>query len=323
LFKSAMAFRNALLPLGSLIQQQLGRYYLQSPVPVIGAVGAACSSPISHFARPSISFQTRSLVSLSVDDSSGIGTMTMSSPPVNSITLEFMESFITTLDSAQKNPACKGIILTSGVPGVFSAGLDILTMYNPDEEKARLFWYTFQRLWMDLYLNPLPTVAAINGAAPAGGTILACSCDYRVMNNNAKLKMGLNETLLGIVAPWWTIKMFVATVGQREAERALALSRLYTPSEALEVGLIDEAVEASQVLAMAEAELKKWVNIDAGARLDTKKLLRGPLVEELLNYDRENDIDAFLDCITKPHTQKVMGAYLAQLQSKAKAKKPA
>jgi len=232
-----------------------------------------------------------------------------------------MESFITALDSAQQDPACKGIVLTSGVPRVFSGGLDILSMYKPDEEKARLFWYTFQRLWMDLYLSPKPTVAAINGAAPAGGTILACSCDYRVMDNNEKLPMGLNETLLGIVAPWWTVKMFVATVGQREAEKSLALGKLYSPSEALGVGLIDEAVESSQVRAAAEAELKKWMKIDAGARFATKKLLRDPLVEELLNFDRENDIDMFIGVITKPHTQKVMGAYLAQMQAKGKAKR--
>jgi len=258
------------------------------------------------------------MITLSVDDSSGIGTMTMGSPPVNSITLDFMESFITTLDEATKNPACKGLILTSGVPRVFSGGLDILTMYNPEIDKARLFWYTFQRLWMDLYLSPIPTVAALNGAAPAGGTILACACDYRVMDNNEKLRMGLNETLLGIVAPWWTVKMFVATVGQREAEKSLALGKLYSPSEALSVGLIDEAVESSAVTATAEAELKKWMAINPEARFATKKLLREDLVNELLEYDREKDIDLFIDVISAPNTQKVMGHYLAQLQGKAK-----
>jgi len=274
---------------------------------------AATTSISRHFIQP-----RRSMISVAVDETSGIGTVTMSSPPVNSISLEFMESFISNLDEAVKNPACKGLILTSGVPRVFSGGLDITTMYNPVEEKARLFWYTFQRLWMDLYLSPIPTVAAINGAAPAGGTILACACDYRVMDNNPKLRMGLNETLLGIVAPWWTVKMFVATVGQREAERALGLGKLYSPAEALAVGLVDEAVESSAVTATAEAELKKWIGINAGARFATKKLLREALVEELLDFDRERDIDLFINVISSPKTQKVMGAYLAQLGQKAK-----
>lgn len=308
-----MAFRNTLRPLGSLFKQQ------SRPGALISAQFSALGASSSRLA-PILTLQSRSLVSLAVDETSGIGTITMGSPPVNSITVEFMESFISELDSAHNNPACKGLILTSGVPRVFSGGLDILTMYKPDVDKARRFWYTFQRLWMDLYLSRLPTVAAINGAAPAGGTILACACDYRIMDNNEKLRMGLNETLLGIVAPWWTIKMFVATVGHREAEKALALGRLFSPSEALGVGLIDEAVESARVGAATEAELNKWMTIDAGARFETKKLLRNPLVEELLNFDRENDIDLFLSVISKPHTQKVMGAYLAQLQGKAKKK---
>ena len=60
--------------------------------------------------------------------------------------------------------------------------------------------------------------------------------------------------------------MFTATVGQRESERALALGHLYSPAEALKVGLIDEAVAGDKVLEVAEAQLKKWMIIDAGAR---------------------------------------------------------
>jgi len=278
-------------------------------------------NPMSMASRISlVQCQTKSLVTLSVDSNTGIGTMSMASPPVNSITLEFMEKFINVLDEAHKNPDCKGLILTSSIPKVFSAGLDILTMYNPDVEKARTFWFTFQRLWMDLYLSRLPVIAAINGAAPAGGTIMACACDYRVMEDNPKLRMGLNETLLGIVAPWWAVKMFVATVGHREAERALALGHLYSPAEAKGVGLLDATVPAADVAINAETQLKAWMAINATARFETKKLLREPLVEDLVNFGREKDIDLFIEVITKPETQKVMAMYLAKLQG-AKNKK--
>lgn len=263
---------------------------------------------------------SNSLVTLTVDDTTGIGTMAMCSPPVNSITLDFMEKFIQTLAEADQNPNCKGLILTSSLPKVFSAGLDILTMYNPNEEKCRTFWFTFQQLWMNLYLSRLPVVAALNGAAPAGGTILACASDYRVMDNNEKLKMGLNETLLGIVAPWWVIKSFVKTVGHREAEKSLALGKLYSPSEALGVGLVDETVASEEVIPVAEKQLKKWLAIDAKARAATKQWLRQDLVEELVSFDREKDINLFIQTISQPQTQKVMGQYLASLQAKSRAK---
>ena len=69
--------------------------------------------------------------------------------------------------------------------------------------------------------------------------------------------------------------------------------------------------------------MKQWININAEARFATKKLLREALVEELLGFDREKDIDMFIGVISAPKTQKVMGHYLAQLQAQAKAKKKA
>ena len=58
-------------------------------------------------------------------------------------------------------------------------------------------------MWLSLYTAPLPVIAAINGAAPAGGCLMAMSCDYRIMAQHPKFNIGLNETLLGIVAPTW------------------------------------------------------------------------------------------------------------------------
>lgn len=43
----------------------------------------------------------------------------------------------------------------------------------------------------------------LQGVSPAGGCLLSLSCDYRVLANNPKYAIGLNETLLGIIAPFW------------------------------------------------------------------------------------------------------------------------
>lgn len=44
---------------------------------------------------------------------------------------------------------------------------------------------------------------SLQGASPAGGCLISLSCDYRVLADNPKCVIGLNETLLGIVAPFW------------------------------------------------------------------------------------------------------------------------
>lgn len=44
---------------------------------------------------------------------------------------------------------------------------------------------------------------SLQGACPAGGCLISLTCDYRVLADNPKYVIGLNETLLGIVAPFW------------------------------------------------------------------------------------------------------------------------
>lgn len=88
-----------------------------------------------------------------------------------------------------------------------------MEMYKPDPEKVKLFWSTLQEVWLQLYGSAYPTAAAIHGHSPAGGCLMALSCEYRVMC--PKLTIGLNETRLGIMAPEWF---------QVNANRALTLT---------------------------------------------------------------------------------------------------
>ena len=83
-------------------------------------------------------------------------------------------------------------------------------------ERLEAFWTALQQVFLDLYSLPVPTAAAINGPAPAGGCLLSSCCDYRVMTNAPKAVIGLNETALGIVAPWWFQSAFERVIGQRQ-----------------------------------------------------------------------------------------------------------
>lgn len=85
----------------------------------------------------------------------------MAREPVNSLNLELLNDLKTCLVDAQKNKS-KGIVLTSSMPTVFSAGLDIMEMYKPDLKRAENFWHTLQDTWLTLYSLNLPVAAAIN-----------------------------------------------------------------------------------------------------------------------------------------------------------------
>lgn len=97
---------------------------------------------------------------------------------------------------------------------VCALGQDIEELYQPDPERLFKFWTTLQDMFITLYGLEKPVVAAINGNSPAGGCMLATSCDYRIMAKG-KFVIGLNETQLGIAAPQWLVDAFVALIGQR------------------------------------------------------------------------------------------------------------
>lgn len=66
-----------------------------------------------------------------------------------------------TLETTVKNDS-KGIILTSSLPNVFSAGLDIREMLKPDVKRLNEFWTSLQDMWLTLYGLKIPIAAAVN-----------------------------------------------------------------------------------------------------------------------------------------------------------------
>jgi len=250
----------------------------------------------------------------SLNESTGIATLQLCKKPVNSLNLEFLTELYISLEKLENDSNCRALILTSGLPGIFSAGLDILEMYQPKEERLREFWRALQNFFMKLYGSRLTTIAAINGHSPAGGCLTAISCDYRIMAEG-KLTIGLNETLLGIVAPFWFQDVFTSTIGHREAERGLQLGHLYSSQQALDVGLVDELVAADQLMSAAEKQAAKWMKIPDFARQLTKTQMRSPLIQKL-QARQDQDIDNFVNFITKDAIQRAMGAYLESLKKK-------
>ncbi|KAF6202894.1 hypothetical protein GE061_003301 [Apolygus lucorum] len=244
----------------------------------------------------------------------GVATVTMNRPPVNSLNTEHLETLHRTFIRLE-NEKCRGMILTSSSPTVFSAGLDIREMYKPELEKARKFWRTLQDMWLKLYSSPYPTVAAINGHAPAGGCLLSLSCEYRVIV--PKVRMGLNETQLGIVAPQWFQDCMRNAIGEREAEKALIAGRMFSSEEALKVGLVDEiAQNKEECIQKAEAFLASQANLPMLARKTVKLGFRHQTLSRLLT-GREADTKIFIDYIFQPKVQKGLEMYLQSLSKKA------
>ncbi|XP_034046655.1 enoyl-CoA delta isomerase 1, mitochondrial isoform X2 [Thalassophryne amazonica] len=256
-----------------------------------------CSSHDSVCAAPVLVCQQRnnstsSKINVSLDQSSGVAVMRMQSPPVNSLSLDFLTQFSISLEKLEMDKSCRGLIITSSLPKVFSAGLDITEMYGKSPEHCGEFWRAVQEMWLKLYGSNMITIAAINGSSPAGGCLMALSCDYRIMVENPRYSIGLNETQLGIVAPFWFKDTILNTIGHRKTEMALELGQLYSPSEALNIGLVDQLVPEDQLLTTATQTMTKWLAIPEHARQLTKSMMRKPTIDKLAS-NRDADIQYF------------------------------
>lgn len=241
--------------------------------------------------------------------------MRMQSPPVNSLSLDFLTELCINVEKLEMDKSCRGLIITSSQPKVFSAGLDIMEMYGKSPERCGEFWKAVQEMWLKLYSSNMITIAAINGSSPAGGCLMSLTCDYRIMADNPRFSIGLNETQLGIVAPFWFKDTMINTVGHRTTEIALELGLLYNSSEALKVGLVDQLVPEDQVLTTATQTMTKWLAIPDHARQITKSMMRKPTIDKLTS-NREADIQNFVSFITKDSIQKSLRVYLEMLKKR-------
>ncbi|XP_065368521.1 enoyl-CoA delta isomerase 1, mitochondrial-like [Calliphora vicina] len=255
------------------------------------------------------------LITVETNNKTGIATLSLNRPPVNSLNLELLQTLKETINNLEDNK-CQGLILTAKDNGVFTSGLDINELYEAQKERLEQFYAAFQDTWLVLYSSRLPTAALINGHSPAGGCVYATCCDFRVMLSN--LTIGLNETKLGLVAPKYVTASFCNALPNRAAELALTQGKMFTTDEAFKVGLIDElATSKKEGLNKCEQFLASFKGVNSNARAFTKLQFRKSDIEAF-QKERNADLNVFVSRVLEPKFQQQLGKYIENLRNKNK-----
>src|SRR5690606_31740604 len=181
----------------------------------------------------------------------------------NALHLEMVEDLIEEINTAKNDTAIEALIL-HGNEGFFSSGLDLITLYDYDESRIKRFWERFLDLIYDLLAFPKPAIASITGHSPAGGCVLALCCDYRVMVQGPYI-VGLNEVAVGIPVPSSIYTLYSDWIGKAQAYRSLLEGRLFNPTEALTIGLVDELVPADRIHTAATRRAKSVMQFEKKA----------------------------------------------------------
>jgi methylglutaconyl-CoA hydratase len=216
-----------------------------------------------------------------------IAVLTLNRPEVrNALSPALLHALETHLDALDSDDTVRVIVLT-GAGDAFCAGADLenlraLGSASSEDNKrdSRMLANVLRRI----YVFPKPVIAALNGAAVAGGAGLATACDLVIAGENAKL--GYTEVKLGFVAAIVSIFLLRA-VGEKHARELLLTGKLVTALEAHRMGLVNEITPKERVLERA-LELAASLAKNSRTALETTKellaVLPGMGLEESLRY---------------------------------------
>tara|TARA_Y100001970_G_C14105709_1_gene787984 strand:- start:35 stop:790 length:756 start_codon:yes stop_codon:yes gene_type:complete len=234
-------------------------------------------------------------------------------PKVNAINEQLIQSLIKQLDKTEKDESIKGIILT-GQNGIFSAGLDIVSLYDKDRDYMESFWKLFSRLLVRLYSYPKIIFTAISGHSPAGGTVLSIMTDYRIMSKGNFL-IGLNEVAVGLSMPIGIGRIFQSLLGERVAEKMTLKGELVNPDKAYSIGLIDETVESEELLAYTENTMNSWFKLPFNKQIQSKLSLRKDNINLMLK-SADQERNDFVDAWFSPECRATMKGIIDKLSKK-------
>ena len=217
-------------------------------------------------------------ITLSYEDR--VALLTLNRPDKrNAISFELVDEVLHALAEIEKSSAL--VLVITGAGKAFSGGLDLdnlKALIGRSAEQNIKDTRTMAQLFRTIYDFPKPTVAAVNGAAIAGGTGLATLCDITIASTEAKF--GYTEVRIGFI-PAIVASFLVRQVGEKQARDLLLTGRIFDAAEAYRIGLINEVVEPDRLMPRVKEVVALLLENSPLSLLATKKLINSFGTEEL------------------------------------------
>lgn len=215
-----------------------------------------------------------------------IATITLNRPDKrNAISYELIEDLLGAFDNVAKSPAL--VLILTGAGRAFCSGMDLenlKALIGRSPEQNLQDSQLMARLFRTLYDFSKPTIAAVNGAAIAGGTGLATLCDFTLAVPDAKF--GYTEVRIGFV-PAIVSAFLLRQAGEKITRDLLLTGRLFDAEEARRIGLVTEIVAADELISRAHELASQLMENSPASVLYTKRLL-----SEAARVELDRQIDA-------------------------------
>jgi enoyl-CoA hydratase len=243
----------------------------------------------------------------------GIAVLTLKHGKANALDIEFCEALAARF-AALRGDGSKAVVIT-GQGKIFSAGVDLIRIGEGGAAYVRQFLPSLHKLYEAVFGHPKPVVAAINGHAIAGGAVLACCADRRIMAREGG-RIGVTELLVGVPFPALAFEVLRFALPARHLPEFVLSGATYATDAALDRGWIDEIAEPAELLEDAIAVAAELAELSPPAFMQTKLQLRQTVIERMEASGEAKD-GIVTDTWAMPETLARIRAYVARTLKKS------
>jgi enoyl-CoA hydratase/carnithine racemase len=215
------------------------------------------------------------------------------------------------LDGALTEAEPARVLVISGRETVFGAGLDLPALLPMRRDELIAFFGLFDRVFDRLLTYPRPIITVARGAVVAGGAILLCAGDERLVTPQGKA--GINVAALGLSLPGSALEITRAALGDRGLFEAATTARLYEGAERIRVGFATEMVAPEHIDARARELATERTKLDPDAVARVREQVRRPAIERLARHGKA-DAEGIVERWFAPATQEKLQAAVARLR---------
>ena len=224
----------------------------------------------------------------------------------NALDSELLREVRQALTEELQAPA-KAMVLT-GRDGMFSAGVDLFRILDGGVDYLADFLPALDAVLETLFFFPKPVVAAVNGHAIAGGAVLACAADRRLMTDG-KGRIGVPELLVGVPFPARALETLRFALPPNVLQEAIYGGVTYRSDEALAKGFIDQVVPAADLLDEAVRVARELAAIPPRTFRATKSHVRQSVRDFLAAHGEAIDTEV-VEVWASQEIQDVIRAYV-------------
>jgi len=237
----------------------------------------------------------------------GVATIEIARPEKkNALTIAMYQAMADAITAAVADNAVRAVLIT-GQPGIFTSGNDIEDfMSRPPAAGSDAMDSPVFHFMRALIECDKPVVVAVTGAAIGIGTTMLLHCDFIYVSDEARLAMPFVS--LGLVPEFSSSLLVPQLLGHARAAEKLLLGEPFTPEQAVDWGLANAVLPATEVVNHARRMAERFNQLPPGAVREAKQLLRGPQREAVLKTIRAEG-ELFAKRLRSPEAMEAFQAF--------------